>query len=299
MKPMLASNYDEHKLRYPIIAQPKTDGVRALFISPTLTGRSLKRHANVHTTMKFSTPEFYGLDGEMYLGPRENWISPSLCRDTTSALNSIKGSPDIYWKVFDLVTPDTVTLPYQARLDLLYNKVMRLNHPNIVAVPYYVVHNLEALLNLDARFLEQGFEGTILRDPRGHYKEGRSTVKEGGLLRIKRFVEEEAFVHDVIEGQMNNNEAQTNELGRTERSTHQENMEPNGLIGALSCRDMKTGAMITVSAGAMTHDERKAWFQNQKQIIGKIIKYKTFPKGVKDKPRFPTFVCIRAESDMP
>ena len=33
------------------------------------------------------------------------------------------------------------------------------------------------------------------------------------------------------------------------------------------------------------------------ELVGHTIKFKTFPKGIKNKPRFPTFVSIRADSD--
>ena len=44
MKPMLAEDFDESKLIFPLIAQPKIDGVRGLNMLGTLTGRSLKTH---------------------------------------------------------------------------------------------------------------------------------------------------------------------------------------------------------------------------------------------------------------
>ena len=117
-------------------------------------------------------------------------------------------------------------------------------------------------------------------------------------LRIKRFVEEEAYVLGIIEGEENQNEEQTNELGQTFRSSHQENKVPNGMVGSMLCRDIKSGQEIVVGAGNMKHHERVHFFENQAQLLGKIIKYKFFPKGVKDKPRFPTYKCFRDKADM-
>ena len=53
-----------------------------------------------------------------------------------------------------------------------------------------------------------------------------------------------------------------------------------------------------VGAGEMPHADRKKFFDNPELILGKIIKYKHFPKGVKDKPRFPTFKTFRDKADM-
>lgn len=301
MKPMLASDWDESKPKLPAFIQPKIDGVRGLNMGFGLTGRSLKRHANVYTSNFFSHAVFRGFDGEL---AAEHECNPALCRLTTSALNTITGEPWIMWHVFDYLTDETKHLPYRRRyleLMLAVEHVKR-THPELGAhlkvVPYIAVERMGDVEHWDAKFLADGYEGSILRNPDGVHKQGRSTVREAGLLRIKRFVEEEALVLRIVEGQTNGNVATINELGHTERSTHQENMTPNGMVGALECMCLKTKKPITVSAGSMPHDIRKQYFERQDLIVGKVIKYKTFLKGVKDKPRFPTFQSIRAESDM-
>ena len=312
MKPMLASDAVESKIVFPCIAQPKIDGVRGLNMLGPLTGRSLKTHANIHATNFFSMGAFRGFDGEM---AAEHECHPELCRLTTSALSRIEGEPWILWHVFDYLTPDTMSLPYEERLLKLRARVVYLQDtmPTIAAhlkvIEWHVCENMEQLLALDSKWLDMGYEGTIVRRPNGMHKQGRSTVREGGLLRIKRFIEEEAVVEQIIEGEANGNEATINELGQTERSTHQANMTPNGMVGAMMCKLLKdvehngktlftAGQIIKVGAGRMPHDLRKAWFEDQTQLLGQVIKFKTFPVGVKDKPRFPTFQTLRASSDL-
>lgn len=311
MKPMLASDFDEKKLRFPLLAQPKIDGVRALNLTGALTGRSLKPHANTHTTRFFSKDEYFGMDGEMTAGAITD---QELCRNTTSALNSIKGEPYVHWNVFDLLLPTTLDMPYQARYASLQAHVDSMQSTGrcsrVTVVPSHYCRNLDELLQLESEWLDRGFEGAIIRDPLGAYKQGRSTVKEGGLLRIKRFMEEDALVLSVVEGQANGNEAKTNELGRTERSSHQENMTPNGMVGTLICRvlkdvsDARTGALllragqeITVSAGSMPHEERVKYLKEQGLIVGERISFRFFPRGIKNKPRFPTYKSIRPRCD--
>lgn len=314
MKPMLASDWNETKLRFPLIAQPKIDGVRALNMHGGLTGRSLKLFKNRYTTRFYSSDLFKGFDGEL---AAESETHPDLCRLTTSALGTIAGEPFTLWWLFDYVTPETVNLGYLDRYNLLRNYVysmqstpeFEISAGHLRVVPLRMVMNLEQLMAVDEEYLNAGYEGTIIRDPNGVHKQGRSTVREGGLLRIKRFVESEAVVEAIVEGQRNGNEAQTNELGYQFRSSHQDNMAPNGLVGSLTCRACATvkdgsrvviseGDQITVSPGNMDHGLRKFYFENQHELLGKTIKFKFFPKGVKDKPRFPTFVTIRAPEDM-
>lgn len=302
MKPMLASDWDASKLKkFPYIMQPKVDGVRGLNLGLGFTGRSLKRHKNIHVTNYFSQAAFRYLDGEV---AAEHECNPALCRLTTSALNTIEGQPFVLWHLFDYVAPDTIHRPYAERFGALKRRYWQIyqEQPEFAAhlriIPFQYVNDLAEMERVHAAFIAQGYEGSIIRDPEGMYKNGRSTPTEGGLLRIKDFVEEEAIVIRLEEGQQNTNEAVINELGQTERSTHMANMVPNGMVGALHCMDMKTKKPIKVAAGSMPHSDRELYFSQPSLLLGKVIKYKTFLHGVKDKPRFPTFQCIRAESDI-
>ena len=300
MKPMLATNWDESKLKFPIGVQAKIDGVRALNLDGNLTGRSLKKFKNKFLTERFSKDIYLGFDGEMATGSETD---PKLCRLTSSALSTITGEPYVLWHVFDFVRYDVVHLPYHERYDCLVQFQNHFKLPQIRVVPMKIAHDMQELLAYDASFLGLGYEGTILRDLNGMHKQGRSTVREQGLLRIKRFEQEEAIVLSINEGRTNNNETQTNELGRTYRTSHQDNQTPNGMVGSMECAILKDselfkkGQIITVSKGEMTADESSYHFANPTTLIGKVISFKHFPKGVKDQPRFPTFSHIRSEED--
>jgi DNA ligase-1 len=312
---MLASDYVESKIVFPVIAQPKIDGVRALNMTGDLTGRSLKKHANKHVTRLFSQSFLAGFDGEM---AAESATHPDLCRITSSALSTIEGEPYVLWWLFDYVLSYSRE-PYAERYEHLKNYVAYLQDcpdsrsvlaQQLRVVPSFTCQSMSELLDMDSMWLEQGYEGTILRSPVGLHKQGRSTVREGGLLRIKRFVDAEIEITEVIEGEENCNEAQTNELGLQFRSTHQSNMIPNGMVGAIKGRLLKDlkdlsgavlfkeGDILKAGAGCMTKADREFYFRNPTHLISKIAKIKLFPKGVKDKPRFPTFQCLRDGSDL-
>ena len=296
-KPMLASNYDADKLVFPIGVQPKIDGVRGLNMDGTLTGRSLKTFGNKHITARFSKPDFVGLDGE-FAADRET--HPRLCSLTSSAMSANGGKDaDIMWHVFDMITEETVDLPYRERYAFLHTYINDMqtsgNFERVRVVPMVICHMPQQVESLHQFHLDSGYEGTILRSLSGKHKAGRSTVREGGLLRIKDFDFEEAMVIGITEGRVNNNEQQTNELGRSFRTSHQDNQTPNGMVGSLECEIINDselftkGQSVTVSKGEMTHEEAKYYFENPSKIVGQKIKFKHFPKGVKVKPRFPTF----------
>lgn len=296
-RPMLACDADLDLIRFPAIVQPKVDGVRGLVVGGKLVGRSLKKPANRKVVQRLSHPLLNHLDGELWVGSAP--YNDDLCRNTTSAINRIGGNPPVRFLVFDYFAPKVKDLPYQERLQALVAHVATLPpHFNVQAMPTWMVHNMDHLLDADSELRAKGYEGTIVRDPAQPYKFGRSTAREGGLLRIKKFAEGEAVVLEIVEGQHNQNEAKVNELGHTERSSHQANMVPNGMVGSLVCKCIATAATITVSPGKMTHEERMYYFENPDQLVGTTIKYKFFPRGQKDKPRFPTFQSIRAESDI-
>lgn len=315
IKPMLADDWSPraYPVVFPVIKQPKIDGVRGQFINEYGAGaRSLRPFSNLHTTNFFSQHVFRGLDGEL---AAEDECHPRLCSLTTSATSTIEGQPWLMWHVFDYITPNTYHLPYDARLEMLADRVKWIKevYPHLgvhlKVIPWIVVDSMEQLEEEIEKDIDLGYEGTIIRKKKGEYKQGRSTAKQQGLLRIKPFMSVDAIVQSVIEGRRNENEATINALGHTERSTHQENMVPNGMVGAVMatlCEDVtwignvihKRGDLVRFSAGRMTHEERKLWFEHPELIVGKRMQGQIFPKGIKDKPRFPTFQCLRSADDV-
>lgn len=299
-KPMLAEDAIEDKIKFPVICQTKVDGTRLLHITGKSTGRSLKQYKNKYTSNLFSDEKYAWLDGEAYAGT--DMYAQDLCRKTTSALNRIEGEPFVSWMVFDYVDPAIIHLPYEARLKLLQCHISTMQaegkiDSRVSVVPWELVYNMEELLKFEQEQLALGAEGIILRDPNGMYKNGRSTVKEGGLLRIKRFTSEEAVCIGIKEGNTNNNEAKTNELGKTERSSHKENMTPNGEVGTIIAKSLKKGLTFDCSPGNMTQAECKYYFEHQDELIGKVFTFKHFAHGAKDSYRFATFVSLRMDED--
>lgn len=298
---MLACDWDEKKLIFPYIMQPKVDGVRALNLVNGLTGRSLKKHRNEHTTKLYSHPDFVGFDGEL---AAERDTHPDLCRLTASAVSTKVGEPYTQWHLFDYLSAAVVHLPYYDRLQALASRLSYLKQTNEIAwrhlgvVEWYIVNDRNELEHWRDNFRDRGYEGAILRGFQGKYKEGRCTIKENLLLRIKDFQDAEAVVVSYEEGQTNTNEAQINELGKTFRTSHQERMVGNGQVGTIIARKVGTDEVFLCSPGNMSHDERIIQWMARSAAPGKLFTYKHFPHGVKDKPRFPTWKFWRDSTDM-
>ena len=313
IKPQLAEDAVLDLVQFPCIAQPKIDGVRAMNLEGTLTGRSLDPFRGYGITEFFSIRQFIGFDGEMTLGDKPN-CGERLCSLTTGAMGRFKGvteMPDLHWWVFDLVTPNHVGLSYEQRYYELSNQVKVLNHPRVHIVPKYIINNEWALHDRIARNAEAGYEGTIIRNPKAIYKSGRATLKGQELWRVKPWSDFEILVTDITEGQMNGNEAKTNTLGRTERSSAKAGMVPNGQVGSIQgimlkdFHDPATGRLlfakglpVTAGSGEMSVAEATDYFANPYKIVGHVAKVKTMTHGVKDLPRFPTYVSHRLPQDL-
>lgn len=313
MKPILACDVNLDKVKYPVMMLPKIDGVRGLNPEGGFVGRSGKQFKNLLNTATFSKEEFIGFDGEMVV---ERITGDGICNETTSALTTIKGKIPTRWCVFDFVI-DCVNNnePYAFRYETLRKLVSNLYDKNqaykelIWVIPFRMAHHRQHIDAMESEALKMGFEGLILRDPQAGYKYGRCTENEANFLRLKRFMDAEMRICGVLEGSSNGNIKKSNPNGYAERATLKENMKPNGMIGTLCGHTLQDaifsdriiipkGTYIEVGAGKMTHKQRKYFFENQAEIIGKCAKYQFFPIGIKDKPRFPTFQSFRSPIDL-
>ena len=90
IKPMLATEADFNKLRYPVCAQPKLDGIRVVIKNGVVYSRSLKPIPNKHIQALFRHLD--GLDGELIVG---NPTAHDVFQKTTSGVMSKEGEPDV------------------------------------------------------------------------------------------------------------------------------------------------------------------------------------------------------------
>ena len=281
-KPMLAVDAEESKLRFPLLVSPKLDGVRAVSFQGRLLTRSLKPLPNkeLDATFKFEAP----LDGELIVGDP---TSPSVFRDTMKIVMAHEAPiTDVKYCVFDIVKEGE----FRDRL----TEAGKYTDSRIIHLPHREVTTLDELYDLEDSALSNGYEGLMLRDPAGRYKCGRSTLSEGILLKLKRRKTSEAVIIGFQEQMHNANEAKVDNLGYTERSSHQANLIPTGVLGALVVRD--GGIEFNVGTGFTYADRQEIW-RKRHEHIGSLITYEYLPVGVKDKPRHPVFKGFRMKED--
>ena len=291
MKPMLAGKFDPKLARFPVLASPKLDGIRCLVLNGVPVSRTLKLIPNRYVRAWFNacqTQHFEGLDGELIIGSPTH---PDCYRTTVKGIMAHDGTPNFTFHVFD--TMKHPTMPYVDRMATI--EVPRQTW--VRAVPQVPIDSMEDLDRVEATMLGEGYEGLMLRDPSGLYKFGRSSAREGLLLKVKRFEDGEAVVTGVVELLHNGNEARTNALGRTERSSHKGNKTGMETLGALVCEGLTAfpGVRFEVGTGFTSAERQKLW---DNPPLARIIKFKYFAVGVKDKPRHPVFLGFRDADDM-
>jgi len=293
MKPMLLPREtpDLTKLTYPIIASPKLDGIRCLMKNGVALSRTLKPIPNKHIqawALKYDD-ELHGFDGELIVGDP---TSSTVYRDTNSFVMSHDKVGEFSYYVFDMWNEEVDT--YDNRLDDL--RIIPFELDELTILESSECDNEKEVLVYENNMLDLGYEGIILRNPKGVYKYGRCTIKEANAFKLKRFEDAEAIIVGFEEEMYNGNDAETNELGRTKRSTAKAGLSGKGTLGAFICKT-PDGIEFKIGSG-FDHADRTNFWDNQQSLIGTIVKYKHFPIGVKDKPRHPIFLGFRDKMDM-
>lgn len=288
-RPMLAvAAEDLEKIVFPVLCSPKLDGIRALKVGGKILSRSFKHIPNLYIRSVIESALPDGVDGELLVG--------STFHESSSGVMSQGGEPDFQYAIFDYVSSD-LSRSFGKRLEDLAKLLADTPSSRFVMVPHIRVGSVEALMKLEQIYLNEGYEGMMIRSPGGPYKCGRSTAKEGYLLKLKRFEDSEALILDFEEQMHNTNEVKKDAFGKTERSTAKEGMVPKGILGTLIVRDLKSGVEFKIGTGFDDEQRSKLW-KDRSSLPGQLVKYKYQPAGVKEAPRFPTFLSLRHPDDL-
>ena len=150
-KPMLASDADLTKLKFPMLVSPKLDGVRATIIDGEPLTRSLKKIPNLkaQTTFKVDAP----LDGEFIVGDP---TSKSVFRDTMKVISAHTADiNELRFFVFDLVADNK----FSERLQLAHTLCKGTGL--FIPVPHIEVSTEAELYRLEDEALTQKLIGGV------------------------------------------------------------------------------------------------------------------------------------------
>lgn len=299
MKPVSLARLPHHtweesiprwNLRYPLLASPKYDGIRGATPDGVPQSNSGKPFPNWRLMELLSTPVFRNLDFEMVAGNPCDHSGGGVCHRSLSVVMSEDRSlAELKFYVFDRFAKSS----FDTRISTLVS-----HHPQIEIVPQTYIPNAERLSQYVTDTLAEGYEGVILRDPSAPYKHGRSTLREGGMLRIKPREDTEARIIGFKWLEINENTGYASELGYTKRSSAKSGKVPTNLIGSVMCRDPRWPEDFGVTIA--DHEQRRvlAALAGGGTLIGKIAKFSYMPYGSIRAPRQPSFLSLRSPIDL-
>lgn len=250
---MLAHEWKRNDLLvFPVYVQPKLDGIRCLVYQKE--GQWVFQSRN-HTVfqpfphLEMVLPKGYILDGELYKHGLDFQEITSIVRK--------KNHPDLtklQYHVYDVITEGT----FEERLNIISGL------KGIVLTETKMANSVEEIEKYHGECVERGYEGIMIRNPDGLYKQTRSK----DLLKYKHFKTEEYQV-----------------VGHT---------VGKGDIAIFECQvgDKTFGVMMKA-----TLEEKKKILENIQDYYGKwlTVKYQELSKdGI---PRFPVGVGWRMVSE--
>lgn len=205
VEPMLAHKYEDKKskLTFPLISDQKLDGIRCIVTADGMksrNGKAILSAPHIYNALKplFDTRPDLVLDGELYADKLANDFNKicSLVKKTKPKLADIMESAEkIEYHVYDCPSCDGRTSNRKKYIKALLDGL----NPKIKIVEGTLCHTQQELDDLYEQYVDQGYEGQMIRVPDAPYENKRSKF----LLKRKEFITEEYTITGVYEGQGN------------------------------------------------------------------------------------------------
>lgn len=263
-RPMLAHRYDQHskKFNFPGYIQPKLDGIRSNIFKlndhiqiKSRNGKDYNVLEHLETALK-DLPSGLILDGELFstkLTFQE--IIGAIKRDEPN-----DNTDKIEFWVYDCLNMLDKDLSFKERYALLEDFK---NIPSVVLVDTFEVTNQDEIGSYHRKFVDSGYEGSILRNKTGKYKiNGRSY----DLLKVKDFMDAEFPIVDAKQ-------------------------DKNGEV-VFTCSHHNT---LFDCKPKGSHEHRVQMWEERDDYIGKLLTIQFFEWTTSENPvpRFPVGIAIR------
>jgi len=272
-EPMLAKKFEEDfDGKYPVYSETKLDGLRLVVRKDGMWSRNGKRYVSVPHIFEALKPIFDKypetiLDGELYcdkFAQDFNKIVSLVKKTKPTSQDIIESAKYIQYHIFDYISEGKLNFSERKqKLLKLINDFCK-NNKSIVVVESTLVHNKEELDVLFYKYLEDGYEGQMIKLDKP-YEFKRSKF----LLKRKQFQDQEYKILDVVEG-----------IGNK-----------TGMAGNVICELPDSRTFNSNIKG--THEFLVQLLKDKKQIIGQMGTIKFFnltPDGI---PRFPYLMSVR------
>jgi DNA ligase-1 len=278
-EPMLAFEYS----KYPDVlftrrtfVQPKLDGLRCDNANGKLTSRNGKPYISCPHLEQGAVR----LDGELYTHFYKDDFNKivSLCKKQKPTKEDLQESAEkVEMWIYDF--PEHIGV-FSERYEALrrwhsrWHKYYHKENSKFILVPTFEVRTMDEIIAYHAQFINEGYEGTIIRIDLGPYENKRSKQ----LLKYKDFKDEEFEIVGYEEG----------EGGRA------------GTIGFFIMKHDKNPEQTFKSNVKGNFEYLREVWENRDSYIGKKATVKYFNRTPKtedggDVPRFPYIIKINRE----
>jgi DNA ligase-1 len=197
--PMLAHDYQKHKnkVKYPVFCQPKLDGFRCIYNTTTkqITTRQGKEYSIVKQSGKLykelqMLPKGLILDGELYTSKVSFETLGVLRKSKELTEEDSCNLEKIEYHIYDVINTQLV---FEERNKQIKELFATENFEKLIYVQTYTVSNETEIKEHHSKFLEQGYEGLIIRNKHSLYK---IKQRSSDLLKYKDFQDSEFEIID-------------------------------------------------------------------------------------------------------
>lgn len=276
--PMLAHDYKKHKNKviYPCYVQCKLDGMRCIY--NTTTGQISTRQGKEYNIVKESgklfeelqrLPKGLILDGELYTNKLNFEVLGVLRKTKKLTKEEFDNLQKIEYHIYDIINKEDIFEQRNKNIQTLNLS----SYEKLRYVQTYQVKNEEEIKKYHTKFLEEGYEGTMIRNRNSLYK---TKQRSSDLLKYKDFEDEEFEIIDYT----------------IEKDTSGDDSNLIVWVIKIPCEQLKDGYIKCKVRPMGTKEERKELYKKCEtdfsQFKGRKLWTKYFEKTADGSLRFPS-----------
>jgi len=266
-------------IKYPCIGQRKFDGVRCLaYINKQgeviLESRRGKRFPHLEHLFSQVKSIVNGrdiiIDGELFSDDIPFQRLVGLVKRETLKDDDVDDMSKINIRLYDCILKKNPDAGFETRystINIIVKDIWNDQFENIIMVENFTIKNESEIKKLHDQFVQEGFEGIILRNKTGKYALNK---RSNDLQKYKYFQDDEYKIVGFEEG-----------VGRAAGSV------------IWICEVPETGETFKVRPRG-SDAERCDWFENGDKYIDQPLTVRYQEKTDDGKPRFPVGICIRS-----
>lgn len=262
--PMLAQEYKKHKSKviFPSFIQPKLDGYRMIYnpYDDTMRSRTgaeyeILKNSDLHKALKNMNIQ-YPVDGEIYVHKKLSFEDYGVLRKKKITKEDEEKISKLEYHIYDIII-DNKSFEYR------FNDLKKLTfNDNVKFVCTLECKNEKEILYHHEKMVEEGYEGSIVRNKNGIYK---CKFRSYDLLKLKDFDDNEFKIINYT----------------FEKDTTGNN---NNLVVWI-CETNEGKSFNVQSKG--TREERQDLYKNATKYIGNNLWVQYFGLTSERVPRFP------------